>query len=166
LSVTRRLDERARARRHRCRWSSSRSCCSARREIRAPGVPRWSGAAGDDKCRRCYVWALRRAYGRMAWLKHAVKGRMPTDGDQAQPKPLALAVVRKAIEESRGRVAHVTEETCRSCGSPTVETYSSLPWGTQVRLLVCLDLNCGAVAAVPTRQLDGPPPLGPGTTSS
>jgi hypothetical protein len=99
-------------------------------------------------------------------LNHAVKGRMPTDRDEALPKPLALAVVRKAIEESRGRVAPMTEGTCRVCGSPTLETYSSLPWGTQVRLLVCPDVHCGAVAAVPTRQPDGPPPLGPGTKSS
>jgi hypothetical protein len=110
--------------------------------------------------------ALRRAYGRHGVLNHAVKGRMPTNEGEAPPKPLALAVVRKAIEESRGRAAHVTEGTCRLCGSATVETYSSLPWGTQVRLFVCPDVHCGAVAAVPARQLDGLPPLGPGTKSS
>jgi hypothetical protein len=98
-------------------------------------------------------------------LNHAVKGRMPNNEDQLPPRPLALAVVRKAIEESRGRAAHTAEGSCLLCGSPTVETYSSLPWGTQVRLLVCADGHCGAVAAVPTRPLGVPPTLGPGTKS-
>ncbi len=110
--------------------------------------------------------ALRTPYGRHGVQNHAVKGRMPTNEGEAPPKPLALAVVRKAIEESRGRAAHVTGDTCRLCGSPTVETYSSLPWGTQVRLLVCPDVHCGAVAAVPARPLHDSPPLGPGTKSS
>jgi hypothetical protein len=110
--------------------------------------------------------ALRTPDRRHRLLNHAVKGRMPTNEGEAQPKPLALAVVRKAIEESRGRAAHVTEGTCRLCGSPTIETYSSLPWGTQVRLLVCPDVHCGAVAAVPARPTHDSPPLGPDTKSS
>jgi hypothetical protein len=133
-----------------------------------------SGAGSASFVVGCRRWqvpptlpvALQTQFGRHGVLNHAVKGRMPTNEGEAQPKPLALAVVRKAIEESRGRAAHATEGTCRLCGSPTVETYSSLPWGTQVRLLVCPDVHCGAVAAVPARTLHDSPPLVPGTKSS
>jgi hypothetical protein len=106
------------------------------------------GCSGRDVLPTLPV-APRTRHGWHGVLNHAVKGRMPTNEGEALPKPLALAVVRKAIEESRGRAAHVTDGTCRLCGSPTVETYSSLPWGTQVRLLVCSDVHCGSVAAVP-----------------
>jgi hypothetical protein len=83
---------------------------------------------------------------------------MPTHEHEG-PKPLALAVVRKAIQQSRGRAADAPEGVCPLCGSPTFETYSSLPWGTQVRLLVCPDVHCGTVLAVPNRRQDGVPPL-------
>jgi hypothetical protein len=152
-------------------------CSTGVRSARANGA----GAKAGDSC----VWSTSLTVGCRRWqvpptlsvalrtpdrrhrlLNHAVKGRMPTNEGEAQPKPLALAVVRKAIEESRGRAAHVTEGTCRLCGSPTIETYSSLPWGTQVRLLVCPDVHCGAVAAVPARPTHDSPPLGPDTKSS
>jgi hypothetical protein len=122
-------------------------------------------AAGCGEFRRRYLWRPK-SFRMQGVLNHAVKGRMPNNEDHLPPKPLALAVVRKAIEESRGRAAQTAEGSCLLCGSPTVETYSSLPWGTQVRLLVCADGHCGAVAAVPTRPLGVPPALGPGTKSS
>jgi len=87
-----------------------------------------------------------------------VKDDMATD-EHVAAKPLPLAVVRKAIEESRGRAGNAPEGVCAVCGSATVETYSSLPWGTQVRLLVCPDVHCGTVRAVPHRQQDGTSPL-------
>ena len=36
---------------------------------------------------------------------------------------------------------------CPACGSPAYETYSTLPWGSRARLVVCRDPNCGNVAA-------------------
>jgi hypothetical protein len=88
----------------------------------------------------------------------ALEQRMPTHEHEA-PKPLALATVRKAIEESRRRVAHAPEGVCPMCGSATRETYSSLPWGTLVRLLVCPDVHCGTVLAVPNPPQDGVRPV-------
>jgi hypothetical protein len=82
---------------------------------------------------------------------------MPTN-EHVAAKPLPLAVVRKAIEESRGRAGDAPEGVCPVCGSATVETYSSLPWGTLVRLFVCPDVQCGAVSAVPNPSRDGVPP--------
>ena len=82
---------------------------------------------------------------------------MPTDEHEG-PQPLALATVRKAIEQSRRRAADAPEGVCPACGSATRETYTALPWGTLVRLLVCPDVHCGTVLAVPNPPHDGIPP--------
>ena len=41
---------------------------------------------------------------------------------------------------------------CRTCGAEVCETHHPQPWGTRIRLLVCLGPHCGTVDAAPERR--------------
>ena len=45
-----------------------------------------------------------------------------------------------------------TRIVCRTCGAQVCETHHPQPWGTRMRLLVCLGLHCGAVDAAAERR--------------